>query len=197
MKKHFYVDVDDVLSETARELCGLSQRLFGKSCTYEEMYTFNLQDSFHLTAEEIVHLMEVAHEDEFMLSLPVVPGAREGVERLLAAGCRVSIVTGRPLKTARASMEWLRKNGFPVLPFFCFDKYGRWEMGSAQDPHLLTRAAFDATDFDAFVDDSPTALEILKTRARAEIFVFNRPWNQSYAPAPNMRRVDGWSEIRF
>lgn len=190
-----YVDMDDVLTETARELSRLAVALFDVHVPYEEIFAFDLKQSFHLTDEEYLHLMRGAHWGEVLASLPETPGAREGVVRLMEQGHEVFIVTGRPIQTADVSQTWLRNHGFPELPFRCLDKYGRWMAADASDPRLLTREAFEQTHFDLFIDDSPLALDLLKPRRGCRILVFDRPWNRDYPLTSSMRRIHGWNEV--
>lgn len=190
-----YVDMDDVLTETARELSRLAAEFFDVHVPYEEISAFDLKQSFHLTDEQYLRLMRGAHWKGVLEGLPETPGAREGVARLMAQGHEVIIVTGRPLQTADVSQGWLRQHGFPEIPFFCLDKYGRWAAANDSDPRLLTREAFDRTHFDLFIDDSPLALDLLKERTACQILVFDRPWNRAYPLAATMRRVIGWEAI--
>ncbi|MBR4170049.1 MAG: 2-dehydropantoate 2-reductase [Kiritimatiellae bacterium] len=190
-----YVDMDDVLTETARELSRLAAALFDIHVPYEKIFAFDLKQSFHLTDEEYLHLMRGAHWKGALEGLPETPGAREGVAQLLKQGHEVVIVTGRPLQTANVSQGWLRQHGFPELPFYCLDKYGRWSGGDSADPRLLTREAFEQTRFDLFIDDSPLALDLLQNRSDSRILVFDRPWNRDYPLTSSMRRVFGWDEV--
>ena len=48
-----YIDIDDVMCETAATLCLLAEREFGKGVPYAEVSQFDLQQVFGLTDEEI------------------------------------------------------------------------------------------------------------------------------------------------
>ena len=48
-----YVDIDDVLCETAASLCEIVAREFGRHVAYEDVFQFDLQDVFRLTDEEM------------------------------------------------------------------------------------------------------------------------------------------------
>ncbi len=193
---NIYLDMDDVLCETARDLCGLVFRLFGKGCQYHEMELFDLQRAYGLTEAENRVLMENAHSEDFLGALKITPGADLAVRKLTEAGHEVTIVTGRPVTTAESSIRWLEKNNFPALSFRCLDKYNRWFMGESSSPYYLSRENFSKMRFDFFVDDSPSAVQMLSERDDGQILVFDRPWNQmvSILP-PRMKRVTCWEQI--
>ena len=47
--KLIYVDMDDVLCETAANLCRLAEREFGRHVDYADVFAFDLQKVFGLT----------------------------------------------------------------------------------------------------------------------------------------------------
>lgn len=191
-----YVDFDDVLCETARTLSGLAHEMFGREVPYEQITRFNLQLAFHLDATQIDALMRRAHESPFLLSLPPAPGAEEGLRRLAAAGHTVCIVTGRPVSTEAASREWLERRGFTSFEILTVDKYGRAQGERTPDGRrALSPQEFAAIPFDAAVEDSPDALNLLAPRTHCRVFVFHRPWNAVYPLAPNMIRASGWPAV--
>lgn len=191
-----YLDMDDVLCETARKLCGLVFDLFGKGCAYDEMELFDLQRAYALTADENRILMENAHGREFLTSLEPVEGAADAVRRMVEAGCEITIVTGRPVSTAPYSLEWLEAHNFPKLPLKCLDKYNRWSMGEMTSEHFLSKDEFDRLHFDLFVDDSPAAIKMLSERDDGDILIFDRPWNRKTLPSrQRTSRVKNWKEI--
>lgn len=192
-----YIDIDDVLCETAASLCGVAARVFGRHVPYEEVHQFDLQQVFGLSDAEMQRFMEVSHEPSVLKSYPLTPGAAEGVRAFRAAGHDVDIVTGRPASAHRATEDWLAAVGLGDFAVTYVDKYGR-DACYAHNPgdpatvpldELLTRA------YDAAIDDSPVVLKRLSAWTRTRILVFNRPWNARFELAPNMRRVPDWPEI--
>jgi uncharacterized HAD superfamily protein len=191
-----YVDFDDVLCETARRLSGLARELFRRDVPYEQIRVFDLQKAFSLSGAEIHKLMAFAHDDAFLASLDPVPGAVDAVRALAAAGHAVTIVTGRPACSHAGSEQWLARHGLTGLGFLHVDKYGRaggWAPAPGQPP-VLSVGEFSRVPFDAAVDDSPDALDLLAPRASCRVIVFDRPWNRAYALAPNMERASGWPD---
>ena len=191
-----YVDFDDVLCETARTLSGLAREMFGREVPYEAITQFNLQLAFRLDDGQIDALMRRAHEAAFLVALAPAPGAVEGMRRLLDAGHTVCVVTGRPISTEAASLEWLGRHGLPALEILTVDKYGRAHGERTPDGRCaLSPQTFAEIPFDVAIDDSPDALTLLAPRTRCRILAFDRPWNAAYPLRPNMTRVSGWPAI--
>ncbi len=191
-----YIDFDDVLCETARHLSELARDLYGRRVPYEAISVFDLREAFSLSAEEIDTLMARAHDADFLTELAPAPGGIEAVRALEADGHDLVIVTGRPATSHDGTSGWLRKHGLGHIEVVYFDKYGRAKEPPAADaPKTLTRDEFERLHFDVAIDDSPTALDLLAHRCDCTVFVFNRPWNQTYRMAPSMRRSSSWTEI--
>ena len=120
-----YVDIDDVMSETARALCILATREFHRHVVYEDVWQFNLQDVFTLSNEEMERFVQLSHSPDSIQSYAQVPGAVEGVKTLRAAGYHVDLVTGRPAFSSAATSAWLTSVGLPNEEVTYVDKYGR------------------------------------------------------------------------
>lgn len=193
-----YVDVDDVLCETAAHLCELAAREFGRHVAYADVFQFDLQKVFGFSDADMRRFMLRAHEPDSILSHAVTPGAPEGVRALRAAGHAVEIVTGRPAASHAATAAWLAAAGLADFPVSYVDKYGRAAHYARNpgDPPTVPLDELLARRYDAVVDDSPAVLRHLATAWPAtRIFVYDRPWNRAYPLAPNMTRVAGWPEI--
>lgn len=172
MNGGIYIDFDDVLCETARALAALADELFGRRVAYEEIEEFDLMQSFDLSRTEYDHLMERAHEPEFLEKLQPAEGAVEALLRLP----HVTIVTGRPAECDAASRSWLKRHGLDALPVMYLDKYGRYPTGSG----MLTVEEFNRIEFSVAVDDAPVALDLLSGRANCRKIIYDRPWNRRY-----------------
>lgn len=190
-----YVDMDDVLCETAAALCILAEREFGKSVRYGDVRSFDLQEVFGLTDGEMERFRVVSHERGSILGYPQTPGAADGVRALVAAGHRVDIVTGRPAFTHRDTSEWLRTAGLGDLPVTYVDKYGRSFASGPDDPPTVDMGELEARRYDVVIDDSPVVLRRLAEWTRSRILVFSRPWNEAFPLAANMTRVRGWPDV--
>ncbi len=190
-----YVDIDDVLSETARALCGLAAREFNRHVAYEAVDGFDLQEVFHLTDEEMGRFVQLSHAPECIRAYEEVPGAVAGVKALRAAGHQVELVTGRPAFSAAATLAWLEAVGLPAERVTYVDKYNRTFKSAANLPRTLTMEELAARKYDLVIDDSPVVLARLAEWRWAKVFIFSRPWNVTFSAAANMTRVCGWPDI--
>jgi beta-phosphoglucomutase-like phosphatase (HAD superfamily) len=192
-----YVDFDDVLCETARDLAALAGRLFGCRIAYEEIRAFDLRHAFGIDDGQHARLMELAHEPSFLLGLPPTPGAVEVLAAWRAAGWRVCIVTGRPPDTEPASRQWLAAQGLPDQPLLFVDKYRRHPPAAPGAPRALQPEELSAHAFDLAVEDAPAALDQLARRDDCRTLIFDRPWNRDYVVPPGARIARGrdWAHL--
>ncbi|MCQ2395343.1 MAG: hypothetical protein MJ249_13765 [Kiritimatiellae bacterium] len=192
-----YVDMDDVLCETAANLCRLAERAFGKHVPYEKVFQFDLQEVFGLTDDEMKRFMVLSHDFDSLLTHPVTPGAPEALRTLREQGHDVQIITGRPASAHAPTEAWLTRYGLGDFPVTYVDKYGRdaCYAHNPDDPPTVTLRELLARSYDLAIDDSPNVLTHLAAWQATRIFVFNRPWNQSFTLAPNMTRVQSWQDI--
>jgi len=193
-----YVDIDDVLCETAAKLCEIAGREFGRRVPYDEVRDFDLQKVFSLSDAEMERFRELSHSEETLASYPATEGAVEGVKALAAAGHDVDIVTGRPASAHRGTEAWLRAAGLADFKVTYVDKYGRTGCfaASADDPPTVDFDDLRSRRYDVAIDDSPVVLSRLAAWPETRVLVFDRPWNAHFPLAANMTRVASWREIK-
>lgn len=191
----FYIDIDDVMCETAATLCGLADRAFGKGVPYAEVRQFDLQRTFGLTDDEMARFMVLSHTPDCLLSYPPTPGAADGVRSLRDAGHEVEFVTGRPPLAHAATSEWLARQGLDGIPVTYVDKYGRVFPHRDGVPDPIPLADLLRRRYDVAIDDSPVVLPHLAAWTHTRVLVVDRPWNAAFPLAPNMTRVVGWAGI--
>ena len=187
-----YVDMDDVLCETARGCLGIIERVFGKRVAYEQLTDFNLGNSCELSAEETAELYHIVHHPDELLKLEPVEGAIAALNQWIAAGFEIAIVTGRPPATNESSLDWLAREKVPYHSFTVVDKYGRFTVEktiAVSLPELATR------QFAFAVEDSPTMAKYLAEQMKVPVRLFDRPWNREVIEHPNIRRHNHWCEI--
>ena len=195
--KRIYVDMDDVLCETAANLCRLAEREFGRHVAYSDVYAFDLQKVFNLSDDEMKRFMVASHAPGALLTHPVTPGAPEAVRALRKSGHDVEIVTGRPAYAHGDTERWLERAGIGDFRVTYVDKYGRdgCYAHNAGDPPTVPLEELLSRRFDVVIDDSPQILARLSGWLDTRILVFSRPWNESFPLASNMTRVRGWDDI--
>jgi uncharacterized protein len=187
-----YVDMDDVLCETARGCLEIIERVFGKRVAYEQLTDFNLGNSCELSTEETAELYHIVHHPDELLKLQPVKGAMEVLNQWIAAGFEIAIVTGRPPATYEPSLHWLMRERVPFHTFTVVDKYGRFTTErtiAVSLPELATR------QFAFAVEDSPTMARYLAEQMKVPVRLFDRPWNRAAAEHPKITRHNHWFEI--
>lgn len=194
-----YVDLDDVLCETARHLAGELAKRHGRRVAFEDITSFDLGVSFGLGPPELERFMCRVHEDDVLLAMPPVAHAQEGLSLWQRRGCRICIMTGRPPSTADATRCWLRRHGFPCDSLTFVDKYGRPDMAARAQPALPLSALREAR-FALAVEDAPSMIEFFCESTSVPLAIFDRPWNASLAWTEQawprrVRRFRGWPAL--
>src|SRR5712692_4159392 len=102
--KTIYVDMDDVLCETARALLAIAEREFGKTIHYDQLNTFEVGEACGLESREIAELFRIAHHPDELLGMAPIEEGAAVLRQWTDAGHEISIVTGRPPTTHEASV---------------------------------------------------------------------------------------------
>ena len=193
-----YVDFDDVLCETARDLSRLAAELHGCRVAYDDIRDFNLRVAFGLDEIRYLQLMREAHAPGHLLNLAATPGAIETLAQWRRAGHEVEIVTGRPYATHAASRAWLARHGLEQIPLVHVDKYSRELAPDACDwSRALTVAEFAQRHYDLAVEDAPVALRQLAAMPSCRVAIFSRPWNHGFPLiTEHFTRCPDWAAVR-
>ena len=192
-----YIDLDDVLCETALALSDLHYRIHDRRVAFEDIHSFNLWESFSLTQNEYENLMQLGHEDEFLFNIAPVSGWPDVIARWRDAGMHISIVTGRPPSTADVSEAWLDVNGAAYDDIIFVDKYGR---GDPDQTACISLDELNKISFDIAIDDAPRMINHLLEHTPIPVIIFDRPWNSTLEtfPPPNPghpARAKTWPQL--
>jgi len=190
--KTIYVDMDDVICETARHCIHLVEREFGKRVGFEELTHFDLGASCRLEPDEREHLYRVIHEPEELLSLTPIPDAVATLSQWVELGYEIAIVTGRPPSTIEASQSWLERYEVPHVSLTMVDKYGRFETFGTSAIALQELAA---RSYAFAVEDSLPVAHFLAAEMDLRVLLIDRPWNRSDTTHTNVTRHHTWRGI--
>lgn len=191
-QKTIYVDMDDVLCETAQSFVTLIGREFGKHVSYEQITDFDVERACDLNPEERARLFELVHQPKELLNMAPVEGAVDVLKQWVQAGFEVAIVTGRPPTTSQASLEWLVRQEIPYHSFTVVDKYGRFETENTGGIRLAELAK---RRFAWAVEDSPKMARYLAGEMKIPVALLDRPWNRGDCEHPNISRFGDWRMI--
>jgi len=196
-KLRIYVDFDDVICETARELSRLAAQMFGCKVAYEAIGSFDLCEAFKLNPEQYQILMHAAHLPDFLQQLAPAPMAISVLREWLETGWEPVIVTGRPPHTHPISAAWLESYGLSAIPIIFVDKYNREKSSTGNRPRALKLLELLDEKFDIAIEDAPIALNWLTTHMNCHVVVYERPWNRNYDPPVRTKicRSEGWQHL--
>jgi uncharacterized protein len=191
-----YVDLDDVLCDTASGFIFLLEKLHGKSMCFDQVTSFDLARSFGLPPEEFEIFMERAHQPEVLSLLEPINGAIRVLKSWQNYGYEIHIVTGRPPSTFDSSKDWLCNHSVPYTSLIFVNKYDRGQLSSVQ----LARESLASVGFCFAVEDSASFVQYLATVLNTHVALFDRPWNRdssfSLENHSNVTRCKNWEEIR-
>lgn len=190
---HLYVDVDDVLTDSAGTYLRIVAQEFGKEVTLADMVTFDLQRSFDLSEKEYNHLVEVAHRPDEILTMKPSPGALETLNLWAQQGHSIHIVTGRLTSTFETTQQWLKDHQVAYESFTIVDKYQHPEM----DPEIaLPLSELQKMSFTLAVEDSATMATYLADKLATPVALVDRPWNQTATVNGKITRCRDWDQIQ-
>jgi hypothetical protein len=183
-----YLDFDDVLAETFRELAAFAAARFGKTPPPGKETHFDLHESLGLSNDEYGVFMERFHAER-LLAVEEVSGACETLRAWRKDGIEPEVVTGRPVSAHADSVQWLADRGLSGVPVLHVDKYARFPDPAA--PGVLPFPALRERGYGFAVEDAPAALDVLSRSLPCPYAVHERPADGT-APALRTAR---WEEI--
>ena len=187
-----YVDMDDVLCDTAGAYLRLLRQEYDKDIAFDEIFSFNLQESFDLAEEEMAVLFRRAHEPDFILEMEPIHHMKHVMDTLNVKGDTIAIVTGRHTSAYEASQQWFIKWSIPYHSFTMVDKYG-WP--DTDRDRAISLDDLSSFDYDIGIEDSPKMAEFLSGGLNIPVLLFDRPWNKSYPANSLCTRCDSWEEV--
>ncbi len=144
-----------------------------------------------LSEEQIREVKEYAHSPA-TLAAPLIPGAREAVQELVAAGHKVIILTARVAAAAKIAAEYLKQNKIPYhrLLFVSDAEKRRLADGTV----LSKNVVISRLKLDVVIDDLVKGLGALVSNG-VRVIIIDQPWNQQDKLPPGVLRIKGWKAI--
>jgi uncharacterized protein len=189
--KPIYVDMDDVLCETARALLAIAEREFGKTIPFDQLNTFEVGDACGLESHEIQELFRLAHHPGELLAMAPIEEAAAVLRQWANDGHEIAIVTGRPPSTYDVSRAWLERYRVPHHEFVMVDKYGRF---ATENTIAITLPELAERRFSFAVEDSPAMAQFVANEMRTPVALLDRPWNQ-IEEHPLITRLGTWRNV--
>ncbi len=160
-------------------------RRFGREIPVSEAGWEMFRRYSDIPADEVRAFFAELYQADFLGSRPLVPGAREGVERLHRAGHGLFIITGRLRSDREITERWMKGHGLSSYFQEIVDRDG-------VDAPLHKRRAADRLRLDVLLEDE-YEVALAAGEASIEVLLFDQPWNQGPLPS-RVVRVQSWPE---
>ncbi|MSP39819.1 MAG: bifunctional metallophosphatase/5'-nucleotidase [Deltaproteobacteria bacterium] len=187
-----YVDLDDVLCETARRFLVIVEREFGKRISYEQLTDFDIGTACDLRSEERDSLYRIVHEPDELMQMAPIDAAIAALTQWANAGFKIAIVTGRPPASYEPSLAWLAQHRVAYDSFTMVNKYGRF---ATDNTVAISLDELAARDYCWAVEDSLPMAQYLAGRMNLRVALIDCPWNRSAEDHANVGRFSDWATI--
>ena len=168
------VDMDDTIEQLVEAWIRCTNERYGYHSTVEDVKSWNMTEAFPGLTKRQVY--DIPDEPGFWGKVKPMPGAVEGVRKLIEDGHQVYIVTATQYESLAEKMSDLLFKYFPYI---------EWD-------HVIITKRKQMIRGDVLIDDGPHNLE----DGEYEKILVDAPHNRSYdAEANGMIRVHNWDEI--
>lgn len=194
-----YVDMDDVIGQTARTFAKVFEQEHGRRVDLEEIESFDLGLSLGLSPESLDSFMKSVHRPEVLAEIEPMEGAIEALAAWVSRGYEVDVVTGRPPETEAVSRQWLADWDVPHHSLTFLDKYS-WSDELFSGSRAISMAELARRPFSLVVEDSAEVARRVTDVLDAPVALLDRPWNRS-SPKPEEEfegrifRCHDWQEL--
>lgn len=177
------VDVDGVLANQIHNTLPIIKEKHGIDLKYERVTDWKLPIGDTDIAKIIVEAQE---QRSFILEMPIHPGAKEAVQRIIQKH-KIAIATARAPNSDTWTKEWLNTNGIS------FDSFHNSKEGQKQNASI---------HFDLLIDDYLGNIEqFLIHHKKGVAILFSQPWNQdrtkvqTYLDQKRLHVATSWDQI--
>lgn len=195
-----YVDLDDVLAESARGFLEVLEADFGRQVAFDDLHAFDLRVSLGFDQQELQAFMRAVHDPDVLAGMEPMAGAAEVMGEWRKAGHEIRVVTGRPPECLTVSEQWLSEQRFPYDGLTFVDKYSR-DLSDWTEISVVKLEDLAGHGFDFAIEDSGEVASYLAGELGMRVLLLDRPWNRSVATddSPNGGkpvRCGSWDDIR-
>lgn len=190
--KTIYVDLDDVLCQTARHFLVIVEREFGKVVSYEQLTNFDIGTACELSPRERAKLYRIVHEPDELMKMAPIDAALAALREWANARYEIAIVTGRPPSACDASLAWLAHHRVPYHSFTMVDKYSRFNTANTV---AISLNELPARQYCWAVEDSLPMAEFLAAQMAVPVALVDCPWNRSAQEPAKVSRHTDWKII--
>jgi len=169
-------DIDGVIADFSTPLMKTINKNYGLSLKPTDIYCFDLSIVLGIPPpEEEQLIVEVLKQD-----LPLIPGAKETLERLTGEGHNICLLTSRYGHLKEITQSWLKEKGILYNQLHLLDNGKKY------------LAEIDPLDL--IVEDSLQEALAWATKVK-KILIYDQPWNKTLNVRNLTKRVYNWNQI--
>jgi 5'(3')-deoxyribonucleotidase len=190
------VDLDEVLGEFITPLVKFHNAVYPDAprLSATSFFSYKFADVWGGTRDEAIAKVHEFFDSEYFEDIPVVSGAKDGVQALLKAGYRLVVVTSRQYEIERQTREWIQRHFADCFEDIAFGNH--WGMSGGKVSKVALCQDLGA---ECLIDDSVDyAMECGKTGLRVLLFG-DYAWNASEDEInplpPTVQRVPNWAQV--
>ena len=182
------VDIDGVLADYPRSFLEFINQELGTAYTIDQVTSYDIYSCLGIPPEVGLSIKNKYRETGQKRFIPVLPGAREFLQRLKAAGYTIVLITARPYEQYSRiyadTLEWLARNDLPYDYLVFHEK---------KEEYLIDMVGKDAIRF--FVDDVAGNANSV-SKLGIPCYLITRPYNIEANLNENVTRINKLEEIR-
>jgi len=191
MKRKIAIDIDDVLLDFIDAFLNFCNSNYGTSFKKENVFSYNLEESFNITREEKNEWMNEFYKSNFFREIKPVEGAQEALNILKKENENI-ILTSRLLSLDHINMkeiteDSLKRNFEGDYSAIFYSKNHETKGQSKAD--ICMREGISLLMDDCLL----YALECNKKGIPS--LLMNNPWNQANLEGTLITRVNNWEEV--
>ncbi|TFH25798.1 hypothetical protein E4G67_00480 [Candidatus Bathyarchaeota archaeon] len=183
-KKLYGIDLDGICFDFMHGFCNWLEEKVGVTVPDDEeitsYYWFEVVDGLDKdTFWEEFHKFGNANGYR---DLALLPGAKEGLESIIAAGHEVMYITNRPEYAFADTQVALERHQFPFRERLVF-------ANGSKAPHIREN------NVDVFIDDSPRTIAEIVANTEATVYCMDYTFNRALNDLTGYVRVYNWDEF--
>lgn len=186
------IDIDNVLSESAKVFVAFSNKTFGTHLNIND-YREEFKIMWDVSQEEANRRAKIFTDSKIQSTYEPLPNAGE-VLSALKVSYRLVAVTSRPKLVADLTHQWLLRY-YPDL----FDEVvfaGFWDVPGTTDAHIPTKGGlYKSLNAEYVIDDHPKHCEAAIENGVEAILFGQYGWNESFKVSQGVVRVKDWKEV--
>lgn len=192
------VDLDEVLGQFLSALLDFHNDRYQTSLTMKDFHSYTFRLCWGGDEEESTAKVQAFFTSpNFLRGIPLVPGARHGLECLKQAGFRLAVVTSRQLQIEEHTRTWLARHfGEGFFDEVVFGNH--WGIDGRKK--RSKREMCESLGAEILIDDSVDyACEVAQSGIRVLLFDLDHSYGWNKADdrllSPKITRVSSWDEV--